>query len=205
MTLPRQNSAWVDGDGRPTRDLYNWARSVSVPVASSAEALSYALGDLSNVRISGLTNGDTLVWSNTQGKWVNTTAALTSASSALSADVTLDVSGNWYDGPTVSLSAGTWLVTATATFFRGATTQTTWFARISDGTTHYASTQAYSPSVIGSGVSCSLQAIVTLASAATIKLQATTNAGAAACSLKAATTSYGSGNNSTIISAFKLA
>ena len=71
MTLPRQNSAWVDGDGRPTRDLYNWARSVSAPVASSSDAMSYALGDISNVRISDLTDGDVLTWDNTQGKWIN--------------------------------------------------------------------------------------------------------------------------------------
>lgn len=74
MTLPRQNSAWVDGDGRPTRDLYNWARQITVqPQTGSAQA--YALGDLTNVSLSGISDGDVLTWSNTQGKWVNSAAS----------------------------------------------------------------------------------------------------------------------------------
>ena len=71
MTLPRQNSAWVDGDGRPTRDLYNWARQITVQPQASTDGGSYSLGSLSNVRLSGISDGDILTWSNTQGKWIN--------------------------------------------------------------------------------------------------------------------------------------
>ena len=70
MTLPRQNSAWVDGDGRPTRDLYNWARQVNI-TPQTGTAQPYALGELTNVSLSGISDGDVLTWSNTQGKWIN--------------------------------------------------------------------------------------------------------------------------------------
>lgn len=91
MNLPRQNSAWVDGDGRPTRDLYNWARQITVqPQTGSAPA--YALGDLTNVRLSGISDGDVLTWSNTQGKWINSAPSSGGSTSAY-ISVTFDNGG----------------------------------------------------------------------------------------------------------------
>jgi hypothetical protein len=115
------------------------------------------------------------------------------------------VSGTWYDGPSVSLPAGTWLVQAHITFLRTATTITNYFGRISDGSTHYASSQAYQASVANHSDSMSLTAIVTIGATTTIKVQGTSSAGAAAVLMKAATTAYGSGNNATQITAIKLA
>ena len=36
MTLPRQNSRWVDDGGRPTRELYDWARRTTGDLATFA-------------------------------------------------------------------------------------------------------------------------------------------------------------------------
>jgi hypothetical protein len=132
-------------------------------------------------------------------------ASITSTSAALANDVQLAVSNTWYDGPSVSLAAGTWLVNAHVTVVRTATTAITYFSRISDGTTHYASTQAYQGSVANHSDSMSLSAIVTLAGTTTIKIQTTSNAGATTALMKAATTANGSGNNATQITAIKVA
>jgi hypothetical protein len=131
--------------------------------------------------------------------------AITNAEAALSADVQLPTSGTWYDGPSVSLTAGTWLVQGNITFWRTATTATTWFGRITDGTNHHASGQMYTASVAGIGGVVSLTSILVLTGTTTIKLQGTTSAGATACLMKAATTANSSGNNATQITAIKLA
>lgn len=203
MTLPRQNSAWVDGDGRPTRDLYNWARSVSAPAPVAGETVT-TLGGLDNVAISGIEDGDALVWSDNQGKWVNSPSSLTSANASLSAAVNLTVTGTWYDGPSVSLTAGTWLVVAHASFSRTTAVATTWEARIYDGSTAYASSNRFTPATANTASGLSLQAIVTLTGSATMTLQATTNAGATACLMRDTTFVNGI-SNATRISAVKLA
>lgn len=70
MTLPRQNSQLVDGDGRPTREFYTWMRSLS-PAQVSAAASDPALSGLSDVVISALADGNILEWDNTIGRWIN--------------------------------------------------------------------------------------------------------------------------------------
>lgn len=131
--------------------------------------------------------------------------SITNSEASLGADVQLPVSSTWYDGPSLSLAAGTWLITGHISFWRTATTATIWFGRITDGTNHHASSQAYTTSVAGTGANVALTAIITLAGTTTIKLQGTTSAGATACLMKAATTANGSGNNATQITAIKLA
>ena len=130
--------------------------------------------------------------------------AISHAENFLTVDVQMPVSSTWYDGPGISLVAGTWLITGHISFWRTATTATIWFGRISDGTNHYASSQAYTPSVSGSGANVALTAVITLAGTTTIKLQGTTSAGATAALMKAATTANGSGNNATQITAIRL-
>lgn len=70
MSLPRQNSQLVDGDGRPTREFYTWMRSLS-PAQVSAAASDPALSGLSDVVISALADGNILEWDNTIGRWIN--------------------------------------------------------------------------------------------------------------------------------------
>ena len=141
-------------------------------------------------------------------QWVDLSASgggvLSSASAALAADVSLTTSNQWYDGPGVSLAAGTWLIAATITQVRAATTAETIFGRLTTGTVHYASTQMYHASVNGTGVTLSLNALITLAATTTIKCQCATSAGNTNSRMKAALTANGSGNNATMITAFKV-
>jgi hypothetical protein len=135
----------------------------------------------------------------------SSSGSITNTESALSANVQLAVSNTWYDGPGVSLAAGTWLVIGHITHQRTTTTASQVFARITDGTTHYASTQYYHASVSNISGNLSMSSIVTLASTTTILLQAATSAGATSSLMRAATSANSSGNNATKITAIKLA
>ena len=139
--------------------------------------------------------------------WISpsTSGTITSLSASLSADVALTTTSTWYNGPSVSLPAGTWLVMGRITHVRSATTAETIYARFSNGTNHYASTQFYHASVSGIGVVLPMFAVITLAATTTIKLQATSSAGASTSTMKAALTANGSGNNATNIIAIRLA
>jgi len=123
----------------------------------------------------------------------------------LAANVALTVTGTWYDGPSVSLPAGTWLVVSHATLGRTATTAVKYVCRLSTGAVHHASSETYQGSVANHWVEVTLTTVVVVASTTVVKLQATTTAGAATNLLKAATADYGSGNNATQITAIRLA
>jgi hypothetical protein len=152
------------------------------------------------------TTGQVLTWSGAQ--WepqtpAAATASLTSASAFLAADVSMPSANTYYDGPTVSLASGTWLVMASATIGRTTTTAGHYTMRISTGTTHYASVQQYHASVANNWAALSCNAIITLAATTTIKLQ---TAGTITSDvLKAATANNGSGNNATGLVAVRIA
>lgn len=138
--------------------------------------------------------------------WVTPASAgtITSLSASLSANVSLTTSATWYDGPSVSLVAGTWLIIGQITHVRSATTAETIYARISNGTTHYSSTQFYHASVSGTGVVLPMIAKITLSDTTTIKLQATSSSGASTSTMVAALTANGAGTNATNIIAIRL-
>lgn len=143
------------------------------------------------------------------GAWNDciTSSIISRANAALGANVAINVNNTWRDGPSISLAAGTWLVTAHITFIKTGTTLVNWQGRItnSTATTHYASGQAVTPSNNPQGTTMTLTAVVTVASTTTIKVQGTASSGAAAsAAMRAATVSNGSGNNATQISAIKL-
>lgn len=125
------------------------------------------------------------------------------ANSKLSADVTMTNANQWYDAVSVSLSKGTWLVMGLASINRAATTLCQHGARISDGTTHYVSTQASHPSQNPHAVSLTLSTIIVLTATTTIKLQGVSSVATSGI-IKAATANNGSGNNATQITAIKL-
>jgi hypothetical protein len=127
-----------------------------------------------------------------------------SLTASLAADVQIPGNNTFVDGPSVTLEAGTWLVTGAATFQRNATTAVHWIARLSTGAVHYASGQTYQGSVSGHTAQIGLSAIVVLAAQTVVKLQGAVSAGATTCLMKAATPAAGSGNNATRINAVKI-
>jgi hypothetical protein len=130
--------------------------------------------------------------------------SLASASNALSADVVMTNAGTWYDGPSISLAAGTWMIDSCVTVQKGAVSGVgDLSARITNGTTHYASSEATWNTRSASMTSISLSTRITLASTTTIKVQAVSTFAASA--IKAATIYQASGNNASNINAVRVA
>jgi hypothetical protein len=87
-------------------------------------------------------------------------------------DVALASANTYYNCASVSLTAGTWLLMGTGTLGRATTTAGHYNLRISNGLTHYASTQHYHASVANNFASLSCNAIVTVSTTTTLYLQA---------------------------------
>jgi hypothetical protein len=132
------------------------------------------------------------------------TGALAHRYATLGSDVSMPSSGTWYNGPSIEITAGTWIINANVTMIRTVTTVTQWVARLFDGTNGIASGQVYGPSVANHAVQIALTARITVTGTTTITLQGTTNAGNAACLIKAATAVSGSGNHATAITAIRV-
>ena len=149
---------------------------------------------------SSIPTGDEIVWIDPTGA----ADTLSSYTDALGSDVQMPTSNTWYDATSIALPIGTFLINAQFTAMRNATTALTYFARLTNKTTHYASSQAYQTSASGNCVNIFLTAIVTLASATTIYLQGAASSGAATVLIKAALSANESGNNATQMTAIKL-
>lgn len=119
----------------------------------------------------------------------------------LGSDVAIASGGTWYTGASVSLPPGKYLVTGHITVLRNTTTANTYSARISTGSTHYASAGIYMPSVTNHIATLSMSTIITLSSTTTISIQAT---GTTTGTIKAALASNGAGNNATQINAIPI-
>ena len=129
--------------------------------------------------------------------------SLTQQSAFLGADVTMTNANTWYDGPSLSLAAGTWLLFASANVGRTATTAGNYDLRISTGSTHYASVQQYHASAANNWAALSCNGVAVLAATTTIKIQV---AGTLTNDvLKAATPNNASGSNATGLIALRIA
>jgi hypothetical protein len=89
----------------------------------------------------------------------------------LAADVSISAAATYVTALSANLASGTYLVGATITMRRSATTLWTGRARIWNGTTTYASGEATTASNNPSAVAISLQGLVVLTAATTLQLQ----------------------------------
>lgn len=126
--------------------------------------------------------------------------ALATASVSLGADVAMNVVNTFFDGPSVSLTAGTWLIVARLGV--SIATQSAITGKLWDGTTVYASGQTI-PRTGGDQVDMPLSSIQTLGSTTTVKISAASSADTGAA-IKAATINNASGNNATQIHAVRI-
>jgi len=134
-------------------------------------------------------------------------AGLTTVSAALSGDVTMTSAGIFYDGPSVSCVAGTWLLLSGVVITTAAGSPANCTAKLWDGTTVAASTEV--TLILGGwpigvcGGFLSVAAIVTPGGTTTYKISAAQQA--AGGLIKAATPDYGAGNNASYMRAVRLA
>lgn len=126
--------------------------------------------------------------------------SLTTETAALGADVQIVTANTYYDGPSVSLAAGTWLVTANVLIYPGGIFAMT--SKLWDGTTVFRSAEDGAVAA-ASLISQSLTAVVVLGSTTTVKVSSTANT--TGSYIKAATVANANGNNATAITAVKVA
>jgi hypothetical protein len=143
-----------------------------------------------------------------QGVWREQGGAPSVSLSALTAarasDLVLGVGSVWVDAVTLSLTAGTWLINAQATFRNTLGGLVIYAARLNVTTTR-ASTQITTPGAGDSNGNLSLTCIVTIGVTTNAVLQVYTNIGDPLNVLKSFTNISNSGNNATQITAVRVA
>lgn len=124
----------------------------------------------------------------------------------LGASVALEVSDTWYDGPSLDLAAGKYIVGANATYRKGATTASSVAFRLcnEDASVIYISQQQYHTSVNGTSLSFAAFDVIELASPGAVKIQMLTSIGSAAAEMRNETTTGPSGNTATSIRAIRI-
>jgi len=125
--------------------------------------------------------------------------SLTLNMNQLSGNVTMTTNGTFYDGPTLSCTAGTWLITASICISSGSNATVT--GKIWDGTTDLASAVAFC--VAGGNVTLSMTCKVTPGSTLTYRAAATSQVNGN--TILAAAGFNGVGNNVSTITALKVA
>jgi hypothetical protein len=131
--------------------------------------------------------------------------AISYADAVLTADVELTANNTWYDGPSITLAAGTWFIVATGHHRRNATTAANVGIRVWDGAAAVAHGEAYHPSANGAQLQIPAHGVVVLTETKTMTLQMLTSSGNVAALMKAATQNNSQGNLPTRITAIKLA
>lgn len=133
--------------------------------ADTASKLAAGANDLALYTDSSQATG--LIWKYPKLSYVEAT---------LAGDVTMTTAGTWYDGPSVSLVAGTWLVTCNCEFQPVTVNTQAFYARLMEagGPTYYDERLMSSPTSSSSGeFAVPLAAIVVLGSPTTVKMQGT--------------------------------
>ncbi len=116
----------------------------------------------------------------------NKQSAITSASNVLSGDVSMPTADTFYDGPAVSLSAGTWMLTAAVSVISPSNSYHA-MCKLWDGTTTYSSANEFGYSNTAP-VNLAMTAVVAPGSTTTYKVSCASQQ--ANGSIKAATTDY---------------
>jgi hypothetical protein len=166
---------------------------------------SSTLAGDTDVSIASPVGGQVLGYSSALSKWVNQNqagVAATTQTAQLGADVTMTSANTFYDGPSVTLPAGTWLLTGALSFTLTAAADD-FSAKLWDGTTVYASGGGARNSGGGSGTeSVSLSAVVSPTTSTTYKLSGA--CGSAGAKIDAAVVTNGAGNNASYLRAIQL-
>lgn len=135
---------------------------------SSGNSATLPIFNNTNAGLVPSVSPDTTSFLRADGTWASPSQPTTYLEDALSSDLTMSSSSNWYNGPSVTLTAGTWLVTCNLSFHKVGIGQTSWYGRISTGSTHYSGGIIKSDSGSPQRTALSMTSIITVASSTTI-------------------------------------
>jgi hypothetical protein len=127
--------------------------------------------------------------------------SLTSQSADLGTGVTMVSANTYYDGPTITLAAGTWLIVGQVTIEDGAGTGGRNTAKLWDGTTVSSSLESSAPA--GASIGMTLSGIVAPTGSTTYKISAASSQ--ASHTIRATAPTNSAGTNASHISAVKIA
>jgi hypothetical protein len=177
--------------------------SVLKSVGSASGDIIYFSGVSTPARLGIGSSNQILAVSGGLPKWTSPTltTALANTTKALTADVTMTNANQFYDGPSFSLTAGSYLLNSVVTLTRagGAADFT---AKLWDGTTVRASAEG-STAAAGDFVVIPLVAAFALTATATMKVSVASTL--ATNVMKAAATDNGAGNNASNLVAVQIA
>ncbi|HOY33323.1 MAG TPA: hypothetical protein PKW80_15690 [Bacteroidales bacterium] len=173
------------------------SNAITLKAPTGATATEYTLPSADGAAGQALTTDGTGIL-----QWTAVSPSLSSVSEACTADVTMTNANTYYTGTSVNLSSGTWLVIGHITVAR-ASSALIFYAKMTNGTTNYASGQGTVANTSGYATTVTISAIITLTSATTVYLQGASNV--ANQRIKAALVTNGAGNNATMLNAIKIA
>ena len=186
------------------RQIVSLYRSGKLPAGTGPQGPAGAQGPAGNDGAQGVPVGGTagaFLKKVTAADFDTAWSDIDSLSNSLGADVTISVANTWYDGPTVTLGRGVYLVVGRLLTLRTTTTASFHYARLTDKTNHYCSSQGYTPSVANQSFSHPICALITSAGSKQIWIQGTMSQAGV---IKAALSSNGAGNNASQIVAIKI-
>ena len=128
-------------------------------------------------------------------------------SNRLAADVAMTIPNTDYDGPTVRLTEGRWLVVGTVTVASDTAAAHSVTAKLWDGKLTYASSEERTEIVAAAKVCCSmsLSAIINVvAASAPLAVKITCFGTGTAAAIKAAAVNNGAGNNASMLNAIRI-
>lgn len=112
-------------------------------------------------------------------------AVVQAKSASLAADVTLTITGTWYDGPEVALKPGVWVLNASALHTRGDATGGLAAIRLMVDTTVIGAAEGTHPAAVGASLNLFTTTLLRVLSNTTVKLQMRSAAGGAGVLMKA--------------------
>ncbi len=165
-------------------------------ICATGMVMASGMGKFTNISTSGYYYGN-----GSKLTGVTAAASLAYVSSHLTSNIAMTTANTYYNGPAVSLGAGTWLVVGSVLCYNGSGGYI-YTGKLWDGTNVYSSTEAQDAGSSVEYLRLNLSAIITVASSATIYIAAASKGGSSY--MYAACPDNGAGNTASYINAIKI-
>lgn len=180
----------------------------SLATASNVTESNLSLSDVTTANSSTSAHGLLPKLDNTATHYLDGTGAwstpgLTSSENFITSAVTITSANTWYDGPSLSLAAGTWMLIGRVTIDKSTSGGCRTGCRLWDGTNVYAEAEGPVNGDTNDRTSLVVSSVVTLGSTTTLKVSC--SATATGCSILQTIGSNGTANKASNLVALKIA